>query len=758
MIILGGSVREVFLNKLKNNKYISYKLYLTILNNYKEIIPNNFNIDEYNNKVLNKLYLENKEYFDNLYTDIDSNIHLDLEQIKAILSDEDYSLIIAGAGTGKTTTISSKVKYLVDKERINPERILVMSYTRKATEELEKRIREDFNIPAYITTFHSLGYEYLREIFYNRKCIILDRNKREEIFLKYFKQLYKDKNKIKEVKENFSVLIQKYNFLFSNFFVNNYEKYDTYDELCGEYVKYKMDEARYLGIDIVLSNWINKQLVKDDFIRTIKGDIVKSAGEAIIANYLFANGIDYYYEESYDELMDRYKVYKPDFTINYGGEIIYLEYFGLNDSAYNKIRIKKEKYHKEHNNKFIELILTPLNEITKVLKEKLDSINIYGKRKTKEEMYEHILKSNPFSQIFPLEDYLFEAIKYIKESPYRDNVVDRIKEYITTLNGEERKQATIQAKYILDFYKYYSKELYGVENYYFDFADLLYYANLYLDRLTTDTKLLFDYIIIDEYQDISNIKYELLYKTAKRNNAKIYAVGDDWQSIYSFSGSQIEYIYNFQEYFKGAKLFKISNTYRNSQELINYSGEFIMKNKNQIFKKLLSEKHIDRPIIKVNFEKDMEIECLKSVIKKIHTENPNHNILVLARTNRIIDKILDDESFIDSIDTKVIFKDNKDILLDVMTMHKSKGLTFDEVILFGLDETFPSVKKEVNWIESIFKNKVIKESIPFAEERRLFYVALTRTKNHVYLLSNNNYSKRSTFINEIDEIVKNYTK
>lgn len=751
-------MKELFLNKLAGNEYISERLYKDILDNYKEIIPDNFNLDDYNNKVLNRLYLENKNYFDNLYKEIDNNIHLDEEQIKAILSEEDYSLIIAGAGTGKTTTMASKVKYLVDKKNVNPSRILVMSYTRKATEELEKRINEDFGIPAYISTFHSLGYEYLREIFYNRKCIVLDRNKKEEIFLNYFKELYKDKNKIKEIIENFSALNKKAGFTFSKYFLSNYEKYNTYDEFLDEYVKYKMAEAKTMGIDSVLTSWLNKQLVKDEAIKTIKGDIVKSAGEAFIANYLYANGFDYLYEEPYDELMDRYTVYKPDFTILYGGEKIYIEYFGMDDIAYNKIREKKEKYHREHNNKFIELVLTPLNNIVKELKEKLEELNIYGKRRTNEELYEKILRENPTSQIYPFKDYLFDAIKNIKESPYRAEVNSVINSYINSLNGNEKQETIVQARYIMDFYKYYSNVLYGAENYYFDFADLLYYANLYLDKLTTDTKLLFDYIIIDEYQDISSIKYELLYKTAKRNNAKVYAVGDDWQSIYSFSGSRIEYIYNFKEYFKGAKLFRISKTYRNSQELINYSGEFIMKNKDQIFKKLLSEKHIDNPIIKVYFDNNMEIECLKNVIKRIHENEPEHNILVLARTNRMIDSIIDDDAFIDSINTKVIFRDNKYIDLDIMTMHKSKGLTFDEVIIFGLNDTFPSAQKEMNWVEALFKNKVIKENIPFAEERRLFYVALTRTKNHVYLLCNKDERKRSTFIDEIDDIINTYNK
>ena len=129
---------ELFKNKYNNNEYISKYLARMAVNK-----PIGFDLDSYNNKVLDNLYIKYKSYFDTMYRGIDDNIRLDEEQIKAILSDEDFSLIIAGAGTGKTTTMAAKVKYLVDIKKVDPEKILVMSFTRKATEELDKRIRID---------------------------------------------------------------------------------------------------------------------------------------------------------------------------------------------------------------------------------------------------------------------------------------------------------------------------------------------------------------------------------------------------------------------------------------------------------------------------------------------------------------------------------------------------------------------------------------------------------------------------------------
>ena len=212
-----------FMTKLKNNEYISNNLYNNIKNNYKEYIPKDFILDEYNSKTIYNNYINYKDYFENMYKGIDDNIKLDEEQIKAILTDEDYALIIAGAGTGKTTTMTSKVKYLVDIKKVDPSRILVMSYTKKATLELKERIVDKFDIPAHVTTFHSLGYDYIKRIFKGRKCVIVDINERENIFYEYIKSIFSNKEKIKEMIDIFSNIDSK-NWMFGRYFKDNYNK------------------------------------------------------------------------------------------------------------------------------------------------------------------------------------------------------------------------------------------------------------------------------------------------------------------------------------------------------------------------------------------------------------------------------------------------------------------------------------------------------------------------------------------------------
>lgn len=743
-------MKEEFKRKVKNREYISNRLYQSVKNDYP-----NFDIEKYNNIILTFLSNKYKDYFKNMFKGIDDNIVLDDEQIRAILSDEDSALIIAGAGTGKTTTMTAKVKYLVDIKKVDPSKILVMSYTKKATQELEKRILGDFNIPAHITTFHSLGYEYIRNIFENRKCSVVDFNDRETIFFDYFCEIFKNKNKLNDILDTFNITVTNMQWVFSKWFLQNYENYNTYEELILEYKKYKINEVKSLpnGIKGYIDYWVEKRINQENII-TIQGELVKSASEAVIANLLYKNNILYSYEKIYTELMDNNKIYKPDFTIDIGGEEIYIEYFGLDDEKYNKNKKEKIKFHKEHNNKFIELDKTPLENIEKELSIKLQEFGIKLNKRSDEEIYSRILDNNKLSLIYPFKNFFYDVIDVIKESINRDNYQRIIKDYIEKLNSE-KEQAKKQYSYINEFYIYYQRQLYGAEIYKFDYSDLLYYANKYIENLGINNDLNFEYIIIDEYQDISQFKYELTKKTVDRNHAKIYAVGDDWQSIYSFSGSRIEYIYNFKDYFKDAVIFRISRTYRNSQELLNVSGEFVMRNPDQIKKYLESSKHLDKPIEFIYFDNGQEYETLKDIILNIHKNNPTHNILVLGRTNAIIKRYFDTDYFNDELGTKISFIGYEDIDLEGMTIHKSKGLTFDEVIVIGLNKSFPSSDKEIYWITSLFRYPTINERIPYAEERRLFYVALTRTKNKVYLLVNRDEDKQSVFIREIKEISNN---
>lgn len=304
----------------------------------------------------------------------------------------------------------------------------------------------------------------------------------------------------------------------------------------------------------------------------------------------------------------------------------------------------------------------------------------------------------------------------------------------------------IDCYYILIIFNIYIKySQYLTDNNEYDFDDLIVEATKIVNESAYIKK--FRYIIIDEYQDSSYIRFNLIKKIVNYNNSYFMAVGDDFQSIYKFSGSDIGLFINFQNYFKNGHILKIQTTYRNSQELVNVAGDFIMQNKKQIRKKMKSNSHIRKPIKIVYYEKeDTDFYKLCLYLKR----NNKCNILVLGRNNKDISNYISSKVKITE-DKRIILKDDSKMNINYMTMHRSKGLECDDIIIINLKDDalgFPS-KIEQNKILEYIRKDTKKDFSE--EERRLFYVALTRAKNNVYLFTPR--LKSSIFVKEL---IKNY--
>ena len=274
------------------------------------------------------------------------------------------------------------------------------------------------------------------------------------------------------------------------------------------------------------------------------------------------------------------------------------------------------------------------------------------------------------------------------------------------------------------------------ENNEIDFDDMLIKATSEVQKnYSNNTK----YIIIDEYQDTSYIRFELIKAIIEKTNSKLMVVGDDFQSIYRFTGCDLDLFNNFNKYFKDSRILKISSTYRNSNELIKIAGKFIMKNRYQIQKNLKSFKHINKPIVVVRYKNKGD---LKKLILKIYQKNKK--ILILGRNNNDINNYLDADFVIR--DNKIIYLKNKNVDISYLTVHKSKGLECDNVIIINLyNKTlgFPNKMDDDKILRFVSKSKI---KYLYDEERRLFYVALTRTKEKVYLFTPLN---SSVFVNEL---------
>lgn len=291
---------------------------------------------------------------------------------------------------------------------------------------------------------------------------------------------------------------------------------------------------------------------------------------------------------------------------------------------------------------------------------------------------------------------------------------------------------------------YIKYERYLKENNEIDFDDMIIYATKKV--LNESLNINYKYIIIDEYQDTSYVRFLLIKAILDKTDASLMVVGDDFQSIYRFTGCDINLFLNFKYYFKNANIMKIENTYRNSNELIKIAGSFVMKNKRQIKKELSSKKHLNNPI-QIIYYKNIK-ESFKKLILSMYNEG-KCPIMILGRNNNDINMIIDNDYKID--DNRIIYKQNKDIIMYYLTVHKSKGLEEENVIIINLEDKllgFPSKIKDDKLLRFVTKDY---DKYKYAEERRLFYVALTRTKNYVYLLVP--YKNKSVFIREI----KKYT-
>ena len=146
-------------------------------------------------------------------------------------------------------------------------------------------------------------------------------------------------------------------------------------------------------------------------------------------------------------------------------------------------------------------------------------------------------------------------------------------------------------------------------------------------------------------------------------------------------------------------------------------------------------------------------KVLKKYIESIHYKYPNDSILVLASTNKVIKGLFKNPDFVDSADNKVKIRGLKDFYFDLMTIHKSKGLTYDWVILLPLSTNFPHDPQDIFWMRDLFRNEPEQEEIDYPEFRRVFYVALTRTRKKVFIMSNGR-GRRSRYIDDIERIIK----
>lgn len=708
----------------------------------------------HNKNFLEKHLVSDKAYLDNVLKKVDPAINLDDEQRRVVLSDEDYTLVIAGAGAGKTTTVAAKVKYLVEKKGIQPEQILVISFTNKAVGELRSKINKALKINCPVTTFHKTGYAILRRKDEERKLIV-DGGFMFNVISNYLKG---------NILEN-PELVDKLILFFGSYFDAPYEGDDL-----NTFFNY-IAKADFSTLRGNMSEYTEEIISKRTGNRvTIARETLRSSQEVRIANFLYLNNIDYVYEKPYPyNILYSHKPYTPDFTITQGDKVAYIEHFGITEDGRNNRYTSEEleRYKKAVNDKVL------LHR-----KHKTDLIYTFSQYNDGRDLLEH-LNEQLIEHGFKLTERpareVFEKIVNTEENRYIANLVKLVCTFIQNFktNGFtfekfdsfKYKTNNVRTKLFLDIceqcYHEYTKRL--KEKNAIDFEDMINdSAQIIHEQEINGKKLDFKYIIVDEYQDISRQRFNLTKELSNLCNAKIIAVGDDWQSIYAYAGSDITLFTHFKEAFGYGLELSITKTYRNAQEVIDIAGGFIQKNTSQIKKALVSPKHIQNPVVIETYTEEVDRKqyegkggkyfligkTVENVIKQILQENPKSSILLLGRYGFDAYNLGRSSDFVYDEKTGNLYSNTfKDKPIEFMTVHRAKGLGYDNVIIINARNEvygFPSQVQEDPVLKYVVKDD---HSIEYAEERRLFYVALTRTKNRVYIVAPKEHP--SEFVTEL---------
>ena len=752
-------------NKLQKAEVVNFLDYYSSI---MDLSKDSEYIEKHNDLFVRNHLFSEKPYFDRILYEVDPNILLDEEQRRAVLCDEDYTLIIAGAGAGKTTTVAAKVRYLVEKKGIDPSQILVISFTNKAVGELKERINTGLLIPCPITTFHSTGYAILRKQEDEKKQIA-----GEGALFNCVNDYLKEK--ILTQPE----LVDKLVLFFGSYFDAPYEGTDI--NLFFNYIAKADFSTLKSNVNEYNDQTIDRRTNKTT---TINNEILRSAQEVRIANFLYLNQIDYAYEEIYPyHILKAKKPYTPDFCIRQGNKTAYIEHFGITESGkhsfytYEELfRYKQEirdkiELHRQHKTNLIYTFskYDDGRDFLEHLREQLVDNGFVLKTRSSEEVFTRLVNTEENKYILKLVKLICVFINNFKTDGFTLDDFYRF----------ERMNANVRTKLFFDIckacYLEYEKKL--SESNSIDFQDMINdSARILREKQISNEQLDFKYIIVDEYQDISRQRFDLTKELSKICDAKIIAVGDDWQSIFAFSGSDVSLFTHFCSIMGYGRELKITKTYRNAQEVIDIAGNFIQKNDSQIKKSLIAPKHIQKPITIQTYSENYDKKenkgkggkyydlgkQVEDLIGKILEQNKqekksiNSSILLIGRFNFDARNLCFSKDFVyDENNGKIFSKKYPKARLEFLTAHSSKGLGYDNVIIINARNElygFPSKIEDDPVMKYVIKEDT---SIEYAEERRLFYVALTRTKNRVYIVTPEKHP--SEFILELIKDYPNIT-
>ena len=659
------------------------------------------------------------------------------KQRQAVVSSCKRLLVLAGAGSGKTKTLLQKLIYLIEEKGVHPSNILTITFAKNSANEMldrliisaddteeyaeiladknrtakEKNTERYFFVKKYkwidhltLKTFHSLCYGIIRNFgvneFDNKFKIIGDTKAKDGEFVKY------------SATETAFEVIHK-------ILIENCE--------CTDYLlhlkKYVLD---YMIDKVHIENSNRTSLVKNGkFYTTLSGTRVRSKSEQYIADWFYRHGIYFEYEPNVNF---RNFDFRPDFFIPEAN--VYLEHISQKShptkgkeqqfSTANKLLVKTFEHQTKDTAQF-NLALE------RIVKNRLPSNYRFSTALSFEEEFKSYHKE--------IKDFLRQTMR----------VIDMAKvEHISAKKIFEQSQKD-QHERVRDFYKLAIPILKQYQSYctnksYLDFNDMITRTiSLFKNHQEIADKFRgkFEYILVDEFQDVNNLQVELIQLLLTDKN-QLFCVGDDWQSIYGFRGSNVDYIINFKDHFKGAETIKLSMNYRSTEHIVGASNEVIKHNKFKVDKDVCSNKKSNSKIhIYAGKNEADNIAYVLEQVKKLKEKGyAKEDILFLYRRSKMY------HPYFEHFRQERVFVSGK-------TIHASKGLEAKAVFIIGLTEGnggFPDI-----WMEDRIY-QVIKASnhdILLEEERRLFYVAITRAKDDLFLITEK--GNESSFLKEIPD-------
>ncbi|RYF25910.1 MAG: hypothetical protein EOO42_02785 [Flavobacteriales bacterium] len=676
----------------------------------------------YNQRFIKHETQEFRDFFSKL-----DKYPLSEEQMQAVICEEDNNLVIAGAGTGKTTTISAKIAYILEKNLARPEELLVISFTNTAVEEMFERtcsfIKDDELVRSItFRNFNSFGNMVLRHCSPRPKRIAFDgKDYRAKFFLQEaFDKLFLENSDFAQKAVNFVA-----------FFARPHK--DEFD------FNSKDDRIKH------------EQSYHN---RSLNGTHCKSMEEVLIANFLYLHKVDFEYETTYplqpednnpdfgsyqpDFYLPKYKLYHEHYGIDENGQVP--DYFGYRPpfrsatEQYQSGMAWKQTLHEKNGTKLIKTYSFQHKKgaLLHALKQQLLAHGVALEKRAPEEMLEEIKEMEDYQEFMNL---IYTFLGLMKSN---NTTLDELK----VKSGDKRFKVFLGV--FEPLYQAYQQELTRTSS--IDYSDMVNLATTMIG--SGHFKKTYRYILVDEFQDMSLGRYELLKALKSANpEAKLYAVGDDWQSIFRFTGSDISIITQFEKHFGATAQNGVLQTYRFNQQILQATSNFVQQNPAQLRKSLSSPFTAEHPafvsramnLFGNRAQRSLQkFDILRQILSRIASDHRSSSIFLIGRYHHNIPE-----------DLRELQKAYPGLKLAYHTAHGCKGLTCEVSILLDLDSGlygFPSQMADDPILDNLLREG---DNYENSEERRLFYVALTRARHQVYLLYD--VKKPSKFVKELME-------